>query len=269
MRKSDGFKTDLRLELNTDSSLCHKHFIFLIDWRKISFYKARVTPPSPRFCAVLFWNFMSEPSSARKKAVLVMPVQVPRHQKHGLLGLPCHHGSSWDEKLAHLEGVAQRQRPQQMKTGFQVGPGSHWVSLLLLPGLKIQVGSKVSRGVHWPPDLKPALVDMGLGMGQAIFSSLDILVAEAVTHCTPVVWHALWLSSHHVGDAYLIERSVMWLGSILSLPGHSLQTLVSSDTVWRLMGMLLRTIYGYLGDGVYVQSFLWLYDIFLLFSLLI
>lgn len=30
-RKNDGFKTDLRLELNTDSSLCHEHFIFLID----------------------------------------------------------------------------------------------------------------------------------------------------------------------------------------------------------------------------------------------
>lgn len=124
------------------------------------------------------------------------------------------------------------------------GPGSQWVSLLLLPSLKIDVGSKISQGIHWRPcpqgvhwgpcpQANSRVGRYGSRDGLSCFLLCTCWLAEVVTCCTFVVWHGQWLSSHRVSNACPIDRSAVRLGSALALPGHSLQTLASSDTLSR------------------------------------
>lgn len=190
------------------------------------------------------------PCSARKEAVLVGTGVGTKASEHGLLGLPSHPESSRGEKSPWKELKGRGHSRGRQASAW--GPGSHWVSLLLLPSLKIDVGSKVSQGVPWGP-CPQASSRVGRhgsrdDLGCVLFWTCWL--TEGVTCCTFVVWHGQWLSSHHVSNACLIDRSVVRLGSALALPDHSLQTLASSDTLSRGWWECPQTpVCGYFGDG--------------------
>lgn len=89
------------------------------------------------------------PCSTRKEAVLVGACVGTKASEHGLLGLPSHPESSQGEKSPWKELKGRGHSRDRQASAW--GPGSFWVSLLLLPSLKIDVGSKISQGVHWRP----------------------------------------------------------------------------------------------------------------------
>lgn len=89
------------------------------------------------------------PSSARREAVLVSACVGTRASEHGLLGF--HPILNLVEMKSHPWKELRGRGHSRGRQASAWGPGSHWVSLLLLPSLKIDVGSKISQGVHWSP----------------------------------------------------------------------------------------------------------------------